>query len=73
MSNGQRVSIKECDKDSKIETVPTKASKKALPPKNKFVEACAKLIKKVIRKDNALEEKSRSANSPLGVMIQNEP
>ena len=60
MSNGQRVRIKECDKDSKIKPAPSKVGNKALPLKNKVVEACTKLIDKVILKDKALEDKSRS-------------
>ena len=67
MSSGQRVRIKECDKDSKIKLAPSKVGNKALPLKNKVVEVCAKLINKVILKDKALEDKSRSVKlSPGG-------
>ena len=62
VSSGQRVRIKECDKDSRIKPVPSIVGNKALPLKNKVAEACAKLLNKVISKDRAFEDKSRSAN-----------
>ena len=58
MSGGQRVRIKECDRDSKIKAAPRKANSKALPIKNKIAVACAKLLNKVIPKSKALEDKS---------------
>ena len=67
VSSGQRVRIKECDKDSRIKPVPSIVGNKALPLKNKVAEACAKLLNKVIPKDKALEDESRSAKlSPGG-------
>ena len=63
VSSGQRVQIKECDKDSKVKLVPSKTGNKALPLKNKVEEACAKLLNKVILKSKVLEDKSRSAKS----------
>ena len=66
MSSGQRVQIKECDKDSKTKPVPRKTGNKALPLKNKVAEACAKLLNKVISKDKALDDQSRSAKLTPG-------
>ena len=73
MSNGQRVRIKECDKDSKIKPAPSKVGNKALPLKNKVEEACAKLLNKVILKSKVLEDKSRSDDSsPEGESLNKE-
>ena len=44
VSSGQRVRIKECDKDSKTKAVPSKTNNKALPLKSKVAEVCAKLL-----------------------------
>ena len=44
MSGGQRVRIKECDKESKIKTAPRKANSKAFTLKNKIAVACVKLL-----------------------------
>ena len=60
MSGGQRVRIKECDKESKTKPAPSKASNKALPLMNKIAVACAKLLNKVLSKSKVLEDKSRS-------------
>ena len=66
VSNGQRVRIKECDKDFKTKPVLSKTDNKALPLKNKVAEACATLLNKVISKSKALEDKSRSEKSSPG-------
>ena len=66
VSNGRRVRTKECDKQSKTGQSPIKASN-TVTLKSKVTEACAKLINKVIPKDDAPEDKSRSAElSPGG-------
>ena len=73
MGDGQRVRIKECDRESKIKAAPRKANNKAknknktFPLKNKIAVACAKLLNKVIPKSKALKDKSRSdKSSPEG-------
>ena len=65
MSNGRRVHIKECDKESKARPAPINASNTATI-KSKIAEACAKLTNKVIPKDDTPEDKSRSAESSPG-------
>ena len=67
VSSGQKVQIKECDKDSKVKLVPSKTGNKALPLKNKITEACAKMHNKVIPKTMVVKDKSKSAKfSPEG-------
>ena len=66
VSNGRRVRIKECNKESKTGPAPTKASNK-VTLKSRVAETCAKLIAKVIPKDNAPEDKPRSAEFSPGV------
>ena len=63
VSDGQRVRIKECDKESKTKPAPIKMGNTALPLKNKVKEACAKLLNKVVPKSKALEDKARSTKS----------
>ena len=66
VSNGRRVRIKECNKDSRNDPAPTKASNKVISPKNKVVEACARLFNKVTPNDNIPEDKSKTADSSPG-------
>ena len=62
VSVGQRVRIKECDKDSKTKPAPSKTGNKALSLKDKAAEACTKL-NNVIPQNKALEDESRSTKS----------